>query len=131
MTKKTELTAADLRVGQRVVYTSKETGERFVTPVLKIRAHGLLSLEWPLMAELSEIKPILRRLESMSESEEGVYNNLRDAETVIDSDGDCKKYYFETIESALWLIDNNFDVLGYIDAGLAVDAATLEGDANV
>lgn len=120
MEKKTELTAADLRVGQRVVYTSKETGERFVTPVLKIRANGLLSLGWPLMAELSEIKPILRRLESMSDAEKGTYRIKRND----------MRANIETIESALWLLDNDFDVRGWIDAGLAIDAATLEGDGK-
>ncbi len=114
-----ELTAADFRVGQMVYSCHKpfgckwfieEIGETF------IKLHGLDN-QFP----ISEIKPILRRMDSMTEEET------------------IKQEYFFTIGYPLflpdWLDSNGFDrpriingvsIPSLILAGLAVDAATLE-----
>lgn len=120
MKTKIELTASDFRVGQMVYSCHKpfgckwfieEIGETFV----KLRGLGN---QFP----ISEIKPILRRLETMNEQETKAYQNLCYEEIYELS----PSTFHDTIESTLWLLDNWFDVRGWIDAGLAVDAATLE-----
>ena len=119
-TTKAQLTAADFRVGQKVYSCHKpfgckwfieEIGETFV------KLHGLDN-HFP----LSEIKPILRRMDSMSDDEIRRYQDLCWEETFELS----SSTFHDTIESVLWLLDNGFDVRGWIDDGLAVDAATIE-----
>lgn len=133
MKKKPELTAADLRVGQMVAFGPN---------IFKLESIGLNGVELEIddigsgwlshnvikpCYTFSEIKPILRRLDSMTLEEAEEYQSLCWEETYEYASSD----FHDTIESVIWLIGNNFDVRGWIDAGLAIDAATLEGDANV
>lgn len=137
MTKKTELTAADLRVGQRVwVETEDRNFDSEIRSIERLAGGGLeyeisvydpCDIARPFYVELSEIKPILRRLDSMTKEETEEYQSLCWEETYEYASSD----FHDTIQSVLYLLDNDFDVRGWIDAGLAIDAATLEGDANV
>lgn len=131
METKKELTAADLRVGQKVWVEINDNEPDFATHIVAINQehYGItVTNESGVLIgiKLSEMKPILRRFESMTESESKKYKSLCWEQTYEYSSSD----FNETIESVLWLVKNNFDVMGWIDAGLAVDAATLKGETN-
>lgn len=68
---------------------------------------------------LKAVKPILRRLGSMTEDED--QRQFREAN---------RGHYIDMHwypEGFAWLLEKRFDLFGLIDAGLAIDAATLEG----
>jgi len=121
-----KLTAADFRVGQRV---QEKEGRVLIITEIEDSVEGIdrrptVSARKPngvtcIQFFLDEIKPILRRYtdqyntDNFTEKEELEYSDL------------LSSSYEDTIESVLWLIENGFDVWGWIDLGLAVDAATL------
>ncbi len=132
MTQKPELTAADFKVGQKVCtnYSTRQFKIKRIEGEDSIV--GTNEYGSPIYYKASEIKPILRRLDSMTTKEWEIYEGLFQEfhYPLYDQIGHESKL-FESIESTLWAIDNNFDVRGWIKSGLAVDAATLEGDGNV
>lgn len=125
-TTKTELTAADLKVGQMVWIPERKVIGRIIG-IKTYKTWGDLVIALPDYSSppfnVSEIKPILRPVESMNEAELETYNDLRLYSY-------SENGYNQTIQSVLYLIDNGFDVRGWIGLGLAVDAATVEGDGE-
>lgn len=73
------------------------------------------------MIELSNIKPYLRPMSSMTGDEVIEYLSLK--ESIIASDD--ISYAFETYESIDWLNKNMFDYHDLIPMGLAIDATGL------
>ena len=62
---------------------------------------------------LSEVKPYLRPMSSMTEEEKAEYHSL------------CDSYYgiyFDTVDSIDWLNAHHFDYRGLIEKGLAIEA---------
>lgn len=62
---------------------------------------------------LSEVKPYLRPLSSMTDEEKEEYHKLCD---------NCYDIYFNSVESIDWLNKHHFDYRGLIDKGLAIKA---------
>ena len=78
---------------------------------------------------LSEIKPCLFPLSSMTEEQRKEYESLCIKET-----SECtdlygiifsKDYFYDTIESINYLYKNHIDIRGLIEKGLAVDCTNL------
>lgn len=97
--------------------------------------------EEPSYVELRKVKPILRRLSSMTEDEAvELYDFLYPSSTAerkikrfaITNHLDDKGVYwegkiaiFDYIDWFPWLLKKGFDLFGLIDEGLAIDAQTL------
>ena len=67
--------------------------------------------------ELSDVKPYLFPLSSMTDEQEMEYGSLVES----DINGIC----YDTVESIDYLIANHFDYRGLIPMGLAIDATGL------
>ena len=78
---------------------------------------------------LSEIKPYLFPLSSMTEEQKKEYESLCIKETSEYSDLYgiifAKDHYYDTVESIDYLYKNHIDVRGLIPLGLAIDATNL------
>lgn len=70
---------------------------------------------------LSEIKPYLIPMSSMTEEQKEEYSNLLD--DILDEFG--HPAHFDTIESIDWLYEHHFDIHGLIPLGLAIDCTNL------
>ena len=77
---------------------------------------------------ISEVKPYLFPLSSMTEEEKKEYYNLcieEEREEREFGEWITRVYYHNTIESIDWLTKNHFDYRGLIPMGLANDATKL------
>lgn len=72
-------------------------------------------------SEISDVKPYLFPLSSMTEEQRKEYNSLRSIG--VDECGDIT--YFDTFESVDWCNKNHLDYRGLIEKGLAIDATEL------
>lgn len=73
-------------------------------------------------APISSVKPILRKLDSMTEEEYEEYKNIG-----IEESKENWKYQY-TIESSrkmVYLLSRHFDLFNLIESGQAIDATTL------
>lgn len=73
---------------------------------------------------VNEVKPILRRLEDMTE-EEAIECGVSGAWCDLEFDGTWRSNQFTT-KAFIGLLSKSFDLFGLIDAGLAIDAKTLK-----
>lgn len=71
---------------------------------------------WP----LSQCKPYLRPMSSMTEEEKKEYQSLCVIYSDHDADDNVTYYYFDTVESFDWLNKKMFDYRGLIPAGSAI-----------
>jgi hypothetical protein len=78
--------------------------------------------EHPEYVQFIKVKPILRRLSSMTEEETAHWNKLKRYNPV---NGKVEMFQEHNEEQFLWLLSKGFDLFGLIDAGLAIDAAIL------
>lgn len=80
---------------------------------------------------ISEIKPYLRPMSSMTEEEKVEYYNTMDKETQRNYPNSCdfseSVYYSNTIKTFDWLNEHHFDYRGLIPKGLAI-AVTEENN---
>lgn len=69
---------------------------------------------------ISIIKPILRKLESMTEEEAAELLNLCDGEVFAWTDQNDRKKFAYTAQGFHYLLSRGFDLFGLIDSGLAI-----------
>lgn len=85
------------------------------------------ALDWhdPIFYDLSAIKPVLRRMEDMTDEEQNKHNSLCQQKCYIDNRQQSICFFSETGLSIDYLDSIGVDCMGWIPAGLAVDAKTL------
>ena len=117
---KIELTAADFRVGQKVWVETGEGGEAEIHSISakEINAVTVTGHFGKYERDISEIKPILRRLDSMTKEENETMCFKIQQRLIYD--------YLDSIGVDRPRLINGVAIESLIDAGLAVDAATLE-----
>lgn len=77
-----------------------------------------------LLEKTVSVKPILRRLEDMTKQEEEELEIIKGARVVYRSHLPIE-IKFDTPDTFHWMLKRHFDLFGLVDAGLAIDAATL------
>jgi len=87
----------------------------------KVKLDASLLFELQNNDALSNVKPYLRPMSSMTAAEVLEYISLK--ESIVASDGIT--YSFETYKSIDWLNAHYFDYRGLIEKGLAIDATGL------
>lgn len=70
------------------------------------------------IVSLDDFKPVLRKLDSMTKEELGVYDNYLNR--VIKSVGNKKDFLSEIRSLLVWIDDNNFDEINMIGKGYAI-----------
>ena len=78
---------------------------------------------------VSEVKPYLFPLSSMTEEQKKEYYNLcieEEREEIEFGEWITRVYYYNTIESIDWLNEHHFDYRGLIKKGLAIDCTNLD-----
>lgn len=79
--------------------------------------------------DISEVKPYLFPLSSMTEEQKKEYYNLcieEEREELEFGEWITRVYYHNTTETIDWLNRNHFDYSGLIEKGLAIDCTNLD-----
>lgn len=71
--------------------------------------------------DCDEVKPILRKLESMTEEEKKKHHDY----AKVKSNGMKFRFANESAFRMTWLLSKHFDLFGWIESGLAIDRETL------
>lgn len=116
-----------LYIGCEVLDLKKDETARLIAVVdrFKTRSAQVEYPEYTAFKYIEEIKPILRRIESMTQDEEREMHSL-------EKSFEDKVHLNIELYAAMtkWYCDKHFDLFGLIDASLAIDAATLTQTHN-